>query len=70
MNLSTSWLYAHPPEKVVLSYDQDTHSLTAEVVHPVSDPGLHFVNRIRVGKYAVSLGSPHLTRPQCDSVDL
>jgi len=48
MSLPASWLYAHPPEKVVLSYDQDAHSLTAEVVHPVSDPDIHFVNRIEV----------------------
>lgn len=48
VSLPASRLYAHSPEKVVLSYDQDTHSLTAEVVHPVADPGTHFVNRIQV----------------------
>lgn len=41
-------LYAHPPEKVVLSYDQGARSLKVEAVHPVADPGKHFVDRIEI----------------------
>jgi len=48
MLLPVSGLYAHPPGKVVLSYDQDSQALTVEVVHRVSNPGRHFVNRIEV----------------------
>ena len=48
MSLPASPLCAHPPEKVILSYDQDTHALTAEVVHPVFDPSRHYVDRIEV----------------------
>ncbi len=48
MGLPASRLYAHPPEKVILSYDPAAHSLTAEVIHPVGNPGSHFVDRVEV----------------------
>jgi hypothetical protein len=64
MSLPAPSLYAHAPEKVVLSYDQDTRALTAEVVHPVADPGRHFVDRIEVllnGKRVIEKEPPRQT---------
>jgi hypothetical protein len=46
--LTASRLYAHSPEKVVLSYDQNSQLLTVETAHSVSNPDRHFVNRIEV----------------------
>ena len=48
VSLPVSRLYAHSPEKVALSYDQDARVLTAEVVHPVANPGRHYVDRVEV----------------------
>lgn len=40
--------YAHPPEKVTLSFNQETGALSVEVIHPVSNPSTHFINRIEI----------------------
>lgn len=48
ISLPASGLYAHSPDKVVLSYDPEGRSLTVEAIHPVADPGRHFVNRLEV----------------------
>lgn len=48
--LPASSLYAHPPQKVVLSYDQNAHSLTVDVAHSVADPSSHFVDRIEISQ--------------------
>jgi len=50
MVLPASLLYAHSPQKVVLSYDQNARSLTVDVAHSVADPASHFVDRIEISQ--------------------
>jgi len=39
---------AHPPQDVVLSYDQARHTLEVRITHPSKDPATHYVKKIEV----------------------
>ncbi|MBU7014401.1 MAG: hypothetical protein HXS52_12590 [Theionarchaea archaeon] len=39
---------AHPPSDILLDYDVDSQTLQVTLVHSVSDPAAHFVNRIQI----------------------
>ena len=48
MMLMPSFGWTHPPADIHLSYDQEGGVLTAEILHPVSNPEKHFIRLIKV----------------------
>lgn len=40
--------YAHPPSKVDVSYDKDTRTAKATIMHSVADPSKHFIKEVDV----------------------
>lgn len=48
MLLYSNGIYAHPPEKISLEFNKETHILKVVMQHPVEDAGKHIVNKITV----------------------
>ncbi|MBN1761490.1 MAG: hypothetical protein JW878_00210 [Methanomicrobia archaeon] len=55
--LSTPVL-AHPPSQMALTYDVDTQMLAVSIIHSVSDPRSHYVEKVEITKN----GEPLLTK--------
>ena len=41
---------AHPPQEVVLSYDQARHTLEVRITHPSKDPAAHYGKKVEIKK--------------------
>ena len=41
---------ANPPQEVVLSYDQDRHTLEVRITHASRDPAAHYVKKVEIKK--------------------
>lgn len=39
-------VYAHPPSEVNIEYSGELKMISIVIVHPVSNPGKHFINKI------------------------
>ena len=41
--------YAHPPSDIKITFDQAKKVLTAVLVHNVSNPSKHYINKVDIG---------------------
>ena len=44
-----STVYAHPPSDIQITFDQKKNILTAVIVHNVSNPAKHYINKVDIG---------------------
>ena len=43
-------VYAHPPVKIDLTFAPATETLTAVISHPVSNPEVHYIEKVEIKK--------------------
>jgi len=48
--LTATAVYAHPPVKIDLTFDPATKTLTAVITHPVSNPDVHYIEKVEIKK--------------------
>ena len=41
--------YAHPPSDIKITFDQTKNILSAVIVHNVSNPAKHYINKVDIG---------------------
>lgn len=41
-------LMAHPPQKVLISFDQENQTLKVQIIHPVKDVSVHFIKTLTI----------------------
>lgn len=46
---STSSAYAHPPREITVSFDAETSTVHAVIVHRVSNPASHYIEKVDIG---------------------
>lgn len=47
--LCAAMAYAHPPTDIQISFNPATKMLAAVIIHPVSNPTGHFINKVDIG---------------------
>lgn len=47
--LTGTQAFAHPPAAITIRFDSKTQTLTAVIIHPVSNPKSHFINKVDIG---------------------
>ncbi len=58
----SSFAYAHPPSDIKINYDPQTKILRVVIVHNVSNPSNHFINKVDVSLNGKEIIEQQLSR--------